>query len=245
MLTAALSSTVRGRSRRRRRRRVRSQIEEFKTESPEYFQFLREQLDLADIFDCATTVADGLRRLGVDPIGPLDFEELGVVEPALTAETLRADIQLIRAVNPGRGIELSYPPGCPTVWPDRETNFASFDRVIDHLCPPVESGIINKDPERYVGQCFTGWGHVVQFDTVTGPCRFHMNIGDRNMATYDYDVRAEFSARYEPCEWLDEVIEGDEIKWSAIVLGVLTYETSTGSTNSIPQFTIFRWQSFG
>lgn len=224
--------------------RLQTEIEAFKSESTEYRAYLLEQLALADTFDCATTVAERLRTLEMDDIGPVDFAEFGIVEPELAADVLRRDVRLLNNLGSSEASELAYPDGCPTWWLDQEPNFATTDRLLDHVCPTVEPGQITKDPERYDGQCFVGWGHIVQYDSATGPCTFHINIGDRDVATYQYGFRAEFTVDRDSCEFLDSLVQGDEIQWKGVVTGLVRYETRIGGTNTIPQFAIFSWTTY-
>ena len=209
-----------------------SSIRELK-EGAEYRAYISDQMILAEDFRCAETVANQLSQLDM-AITAKDFRDLDVEEPDLSTTLLNTDARVL-------GIEIAT--GCPEWWIDKDATFASDDQIFREVCPNVESGKLNKDPARYVGQCFTGWGEIVQFDSATGPCKFHINIGDRNTATYNYSVRSEFGWSLNDCDWLDDLVQGHEIHWRAVVTGLLTYETTNGSTNSIPEFTFFQYLS--
>lgn len=93
--------------------------------------------------------------------------------------------------------------------------------------------------------CVHGFGTIVQFDSNTGQCAFHANIGSNQTSWYNYDIRAQFGITDQPfsqstatgCSWLSEVGEFDDIEFWAFGVGSLTYSTSIGS-NTIPAFRI-------
>lgn len=93
--------------------------------------------------------------------------------------------------------------------------------------------------------CVHGFGTIVQFDTFTGKCAFHANVGSYQTSWYNYAVRVQFGVTDQPssqssatsCSWLSEVGEFDDIEFWAFGVGSVTYSTSFGS-NTIPAFRI-------
>jgi hypothetical protein len=98
-------------------------------------------------------------------------------------------------------------------------------------------GLLNRDPDRFIGQCFTVVFRITQFDQATGPCGFRAYFdtvprewnfeyeGDNSIVLYD-----------EPCPALDPLGPDDVLRTRVVVIGGLTYDTSIGGSATAVQF---------
>lgn len=208
------------------RDRLRSEVESFKKTDPAFQFHLSSQVDLAVAAACNGAI-DALWNT------QFDFSAAQAVISGVSVNDLG---YLSTKRDPQAEAQRCYD--------DRYQN-----RFLDDAaarCSNLDSGQLAKSPARFVGTCMHGFGRVVQFDSNTGPCTFHANIGDRRSAWYIYDLRAQFGVTNDPdtqslftfCDWLSDIEEDTEIEFWAFGVGSYSYSTTLGGTNTIPAFHI-------
>ncbi|GAB3267649.1 hypothetical protein GCM10027562_34080 [Arthrobacter pigmenti] len=104
-----------------------------------------------------------------------------------------------------------------------------------------ELALLIKDPEDHVGDHFTVYSVVTQFDAATGECNFRANVAhDRLEETWNYDENVMFVAgdAEETCPELDNVVEGDVVKVLATASGSMDYATQIGGNTTVPLFRV-------
>lgn len=100
---------------------------------------------------------------------------------------------------------------------------------------PVE--LMNRDPDQFLGQCFTLVFSIVQFDQGTGPCSFRAYF-DNSARNYNFEYLGEnalvsFDA---PCPDLNPVGTDDVLRVRVVSLGGLRYDTTIGGTATAVAF---------
>lgn len=101
--------------------------------------------------------------------------------------------------------------------------------------PDVE--LLNRDPDRFTGQCFTVVFSITQFDQGTGPCGFRARF-DTAPREWNFEYKGDNSiVMYDsPCPALDAVGTDDVVRIRVVVLGGLSYDTTIGGTATAVQF---------
>lgn len=100
---------------------------------------------------------------------------------------------------------------------------------------PVE--LLNRDPEQFIGQCFTVVALIIQYDQNTGPCSFRASF-DSRPREYNFEYLGDnaFFAFDEPCPDLNPVGVDDVLEVRAVVLGGIDYETTMGGSTTAVHF---------
>jgi hypothetical protein len=92
--------------------------------------------------------------------------------------------------------------------------------------------LITKTPDLHVGERITVYGHVTQFDTVTGPSTFRASIdGVQHRRTYEYETNTILRGT---AVQLADVVQGDVFRADVTVGGSYSYETTMGGTLTVP-----------
>jgi hypothetical protein len=103
---------------------------------------------------------------------------------------------------------------------------------------------IAKSPDQHIGEHVVVYGHVTQFDAVTGTSAFRASLdGIRHRQTYEYDTNAILRARN--VGQLDAVVQDDVIRAEVTITGSYSYETTMGGTMTAPQMQVEKIEVIG
>jgi hypothetical protein len=92
--------------------------------------------------------------------------------------------------------------------------------------------LIAKSPDLHIGERVTVFGHVTQFDAVTGPAAFRANVdGVHHRRTYEYDTNTILRGA---ADQLANVVQGDVFRADVTVGGSYSYQTTMGGTLTVP-----------
>lgn len=94
---------------------------------------------------------------------------------------------------------------------------------------------IVKDPNSYKDECYTVYGEVTQFDSVTGTSSFLANVGGV-LQPPEYGYVSYPTAVYltgDPIA-LQSVVQQDLFTANVMVLGTITYKTAIGTQRTVP-----------
>jgi hypothetical protein len=99
-------------------------------------------------------------------------------------------------------------------------------------CESVDVDALEKNPDKYRGECIHMWVLVVQYDSATGICTFRGEMASRKTSRwYEYDGNAMFSGSTDPvCPELDDIDNDDFVEMWASGNGTLSYDTTAGGT---------------
>ncbi|HET9059615.1 MAG TPA: hypothetical protein VFN61_06815 [Acidimicrobiales bacterium] len=92
-----------------------------------------------------------------------------------------------------------------------------------------------KDPTSYQDECYTVYGEVTQFDSVTGTSSFLADVGGVQQ-TPEYGLVSYPTTTYltgDPTV-LQSVVQQDLFTANAMVLGTITYKTAIGTQATVP-----------
>ncbi len=92
--------------------------------------------------------------------------------------------------------------------------------------------LIAKSPDLHIGDRITVYGHVTQFDAVTGSTSFRASIdGVQHRRTYEYDTNTILRGT---ADQLANVVQGDVFRADVTVGGSYSYTTTMGGTLTVP-----------
>lgn len=98
---------------------------------------------------------------------------------------------------------------------------------------------VAKDPDSYVGQNFTIYGEVIQFDAATGTDGFRANTGPKRLPIeYGMTSYSENSVLTGSARFLKDVVQGDVFCANVTVLGAYSYDTQIGGSTTCPSFQV-------
>jgi hypothetical protein len=99
-------------------------------------------------------------------------------------------------------------------------------------CETVDIDSLEKDPDKYRGDCVRMWACIVQYDTNTGVCTFRAEMSaTKNSRWYNYDGNALFSAENASfCPELDGIDNNDFVQIWATGNGTTNCDTQAGGT---------------
>jgi len=103
------------------------------------------------------------------------------------------------------------------------TTTTTVDPCLTPKAPDV--GLIQRDPDRFIGQCFTVFAQVVQFDEATGPCGFRVMWDAQQRGSYEFEGENAFVDTDPPCPVLDTIGVDDIVQFVGIATGGIEYET--------------------
>jgi hypothetical protein len=90
-------------------------------------------------------------------------------------------------------------------------------------------------PDTHQGQRLIVFGHVTQFDSVTGPTGFRANVdGVQHDEWYDYDTNTILQGRPRRTD----IVADDTFRAEVSVLGSYTYETPMGGSMAVPMLQV-------
>jgi hypothetical protein len=96
--------------------------------------------------------------------------------------------------------------------------------------------LIAKSPDLHTGERVTIYGHVTQFDAVTGPAAFRANVdGVQHRRTYEYETNTILRGA---ADQLANVVQGDVFRADVTVGGSFSYETTMGGTLTVPVLSV-------
>lgn len=112
-----------------------------------------------------------------------------------------------------------------------------IDRVNNECGGDAPVELMNRDPDQFLGQCFTLTFAIVQFDQGTGPCAFRAYF-DNGSHEWNFEYLGEngFVAFDEPCPQLNAIGTDDVVRLRVASLGGLDYTTTLGGETSAAAF---------
>jgi hypothetical protein len=175
-----------------------------------------------------------------------DPEIRAALESEVAAEVVRACDQAKEEYDRSVSTIVSWSAGWESVT-TREVLIAEVDecsaaerskseeqREADRLatCESVDVDALEKNPDKYRGECIHMWVQIVQYDSATGICTFRGEMASRKTSRwYDYDGNAMFSSSGDPvCPELDDIDNDDFVEMWATGNGTLSYDTTAGGT---------------
>jgi hypothetical protein len=97
--------------------------------------------------------------------------------------------------------------------------------------------LIAKDPDSHTGEKYVLYGHIMQFDSATGPDAFLASTDAvEHGEWYEYDVNTLVVA--EDRTILAPVVEDDLVKMYIEIVGSFSYDTQIGGNTTVPQVTV-------
>lgn len=118
----------------------------------------------------------------------------------------------------------------------------------EHQTPPCTSYTaidsqtwleIVKDPDSYIGLCYTVYGEVTQFDAATGTGGFRADIGGvQQTPQYGFVDYPTNTALVGDPNTLKDVVEKDLFTANVMVLSSYTYDTQIGGQTTVPQLQV-------
>jgi hypothetical protein len=104
---------------------------------------------------------------------------------------------------------------------------------------PRQWQLIAKDPDAHMGEAYTVYGVITQFDSATGTDTFRADV-DATHHTDDFDYSLDgvntILTGYESD--FDNFVQDDEFKAKVTILGSLSYETQIGGETNVPQLMV-------
>jgi hypothetical protein len=94
--------------------------------------------------------------------------------------------------------------------------------------------LLVKNPDDYIGNAYTVWGCIVQFDAATGPDAFRAQAANRQLEFWFTDGENVYFTGLESD--LVEFVEDDVVVMEVLSLGSYSYDTQIGGSTTVPAF---------
>lgn len=163
---------------------------------------------------------------GIGLLGNLASETDKNAKPAAAATSVKPTTRPPTTAAPTPAATTAAPPPVPPK-PVKVTYKALSER---------QWKLIAKNPDAYTGKTYIVYGVVTQFDSATGDDSFRADVGGKNMAEdYEYETNTLLAGS---ASMLTNLVEGDEFRASATVVGSVSYETQIGGNTTVPRLNV-------
>jgi hypothetical protein len=106
--------------------------------------------------------------------------------------------------------------------------------------------LLVKDPDSYIGQTYTIYGEITQFDAATGTDTFRADTGAKKLKiSYGYVDYPQNSFLSGDESQLKKLVEGDCFTAKVTVLGSFSYDTQSGGNTTVPLFQVDSIKVYG
>lgn len=96
--------------------------------------------------------------------------------------------------------------------------------------------LLVKAPDDYIGNAYTVWGCITQFDAATGPDTFRAQAAEANVVYWFSDADNVFF--YGEAEQLSDYVTNDVVMMNVVSLGSYSYDTQAGGNTTVPLFSV-------